>query len=255
MPTVMNAVKVVSNLASAPIIVSSLIRVSLLPSDQPRRRHDAPKLRPSLWTRPRHRCILDLHVWLPFPSLRGLKHFHTMLNVMKFLAPKHPVIPVRILVYSAFEVLHANTHPAHYRNAIIHELPTPGGDPKASVSTTYEVFEVTAKANPKFKCLGQRPITSGNVEDPKSLQFRQEFSWQTYGEVAQRRLNLGSGIQALFNDGTVGGGELPTVGTWTINRPEWQLIDLALAAYSKVGVALYSTLGRNSVGRSGSSCF
>lgn len=31
---------------------------------------------------------------------------------------------------------------------------------------------------------------------------------------------------------------------------EWQLIDLALAAYSKVGVALYSTLGRNSVGKS-----
>ena len=31
---------------------------------------------------------------------------------------------------------------------------------------------------------------------------------------------------------------------------EWQLVDLALAAYNKVGVALYSTLGRNAVGTS-----
>ncbi|KAG8793867.1 hypothetical protein FRC16_010800 [Serendipita sp. 398] len=52
----------------------------------------------------------------------------------------------------------------------------------------------------------------------------------------------------MFNDGSIEGGDLPTIGTWTINRPEWQLIDLALAAYNKVGVALYSTLGRDAVG-------
>ncbi|KAG8791173.1 hypothetical protein FRC17_008790, partial [Serendipita sp. 399] len=136
---------------------------------------------------------------------------------------------------------------AHYRNSVQTEIPTPRSNPSQTVSTTYECFEVTLKAHPAFKCLGHRPILSGNVEDPATVVFKREYIWQTYEEVAQRRLNIGSAIQGMFNDGSIGGGELPTVGTWTINRPEWQLVDLALAAYSKVGVALYSTLGRNAV--------
>jgi hypothetical protein len=113
-----------------------------------------------------------------------------------------------------------------------------------------------------------------------------EYVWQTYEKVAERRLRLGSALQALFNDGTIGGGDLPTVGIWTINKPgkekpasynlgftlnihghpyvviyiwteydtdnkeiEWQLIDLALSAYNKVGVPLYSTLGKDSTGQ------
>ena len=31
--------------------------------------------------------------------------------------------------------------------------------------------------------------------------------------------------------------------------PEWQIIDLALHAYAKVGVSLYDTLGKDSVGK------
>jgi long-chain acyl-CoA synthetase len=141
-------------------------------------------------------------------------------NVIQFPTPRRQAIQVSFFLFHwSFLEYMANIIVAHYRNAIIRDLPTPGGDPNASVSTTYEVFEVTVNAHPKYKCLGHRPINSGNVEDPKTLQFKHEFVWQTYGEVAQRRLNLGSAIQALFNDGTIGGGELPTVGTWSINRP------------------------------------
>jgi long-chain acyl-CoA synthetase len=62
-------------------------------------------------------------------------------------------------------------------------------------------------------------VISGNVEEPATLEFAREYVWQTYAEVAERRLNIGSAIQALFDDGVLGGGEYPTVGTWTINRP------------------------------------
>ena len=33
---------------------------------------------------------------------------------------------------------------------------------------------------------------------------------------------------------------------------EWQIVDLALHAYKKVGVSLYDTLGKDSVGKCGS---
>lgn len=33
------------------------------------------------------------------------------------------------------------------------------------------------------------------------------------------------------------------------NSPEWQIVDLALHAYSKVGVSLYDTLGKDAVGK------
>jgi long-chain acyl-CoA synthetase len=108
---------------------------------------------------------------------------------------------------------------AHLRNAIIHDLPTPGWNPLQTVTTTYECFEVTQEAHPLYRCLGHRPIQSGSPEDASSLTFEREYSWLTYGQVAEKRLHIGSDIQTLFNDGTLGGGELPTVGTWTINRP------------------------------------
>jgi len=33
------------------------------------------------------------------------------------------------------------------------------------------------------------------------------------------------------------------VGTWSANREEWQVVDLACQAYGLVGVSLYETLG------------
>ena len=38
-------------------------------------------------------------------------------------------------------------------------------------------------------------------------------------QVDERRRNVGSAIHKLFNDGILGGGEMPTVGIWSHNRP------------------------------------
>jgi long-chain acyl-CoA synthetase len=98
------------------------------------------------------------------------------------------------------------------------------------------------------------------------LKFADKYVWQTYEEVRQRKMNLGSGVETLFRSGAAGGGELPTVGIWCINRPgvfffglwgvmdtdkpvtEWQIIDQSNAAFSRVTVSLYDTLGADVVG-------
>lgn len=84
-----------------------------------------------------------------------------------------------------------------------------------------------------------------------------------------RRRAIGSAIHKLFETGVLGGGDLPTVGIWSMNCPsmsrifmcdsttllymtcgltDWQVVDLALQAYAKVGVSLYNTLGKDSAG-------
>lgn len=100
----------------------------------------------------------------------------------------------------------------------------------------------------------------------------------SYKEANERRHNIGKGLIVLEEDGrlnprretspaasspgavgpsgtssgpsgaALGGPEKIGnagfgVGIWSINRPEWQLVDLATQAYSLVSVALYETLG------------
>lgn len=84
-----------------------------------------------------------------------------------------------------------------------------------TASTTHEAFETGLQARPKGICLGYRPIVSTSP----TTKLADKYSWQTYEEVSQRRYNLGSAIEGLFRSGKAGGGELPTVGIWCINRP------------------------------------
>lgn len=90
--------------------------------------------------------------------------------------------------------------------------------------------------------LGHRPQVSA-----KPLKFADHYVWESWGSVDDRRRALGSALYSLFKKGELGGGELETVGTWAQNRPEWQIIDLACHAYSKVGVSIYDTLGKDVV--------
>ncbi|KAI0256465.1 long-chain-fatty-acid-CoA ligase [Lactifluus subvellereus] len=125
---------------------------------------------------------------------------------------------------------------AHYRNAIFGyvDLNTPG-----SLTTLPEVFDAGYALSKDSTFLGYRPVASKSP-----LRYADHYVWQTYAEVNERRRNLGSAVHSLFESGTVGGGgEYPTVGLWSPNRPEWVLIELALNAYGKVGVSLYDTLG------------
>ncbi|KAI8998742.1 acetyl-CoA synthetase-like protein [Trametes punicea] len=95
-----------------------------------------------------------------------------------------------------------------------------------------------AKNNP---CLGHRPIVS-----TQPLKYADYYVWQSWPEIDARRRAIGSGLHKLFQTGEIGGGDLPTVGIWSKNCPNWQLVDLALQAYAKVGVSLYDTLGKDS---------
>ncbi|KAH9039045.1 acetyl-CoA synthetase-like protein [Lactarius hengduanensis] len=128
---------------------------------------------------------------------------------------------------------------AHYRNAIFGyvDLNTPG-----ALATLPEIFDAGYALSKDLTFLGHRPVASKSP-----LKYADHYVWQTYAQVDDRRRNLGSAIHALFENGTVGGGEFPTVGLWSPNRPEWVVVELALNAYGKVGVSLYDTLGDEAV--------
>ncbi|THH20373.1 hypothetical protein EW146_g977 [Bondarzewia mesenterica] len=105
-----------------------------------------------------------------------------------------------------------------------------------------EIFETGLALNPELSCLGHRPIVSTNP-----LKYADHFEWITYAGADARRQLIGSALHTWFNSGMLGGGDMQTVGIWSQNRPEWQLVELALNAYGKVGVSLYDTLGKDSV--------
>ncbi|KAH9180313.1 acetyl-CoA synthetase-like protein [Lactarius sanguifluus] len=118
------------------------------------------------------------------------------------------------------------------------DLNTPG-----ALTTLPEIFDAGYALSKDLTFLGHRPVVSKSP-----LKYADHYVWQTYAQVDDRRRNLGSAIHTLFENGTVGGGELPTVGLWSPNRPEWVVVELALNAYGKVGVSLYDTLGDEAVG-------
>lgn len=70
-------------------------------------------------------------------------------------------------------------------------------------------------AGPNAPYIGHRPTVSA---DP--LKFADHFVWLTWGEVAKRRLDVGSGVENLFRSGdAVGANGLETVGLWSANIP------------------------------------
>ncbi|KAJ7702319.1 hypothetical protein B0H17DRAFT_1043697 [Mycena rosella] len=127
---------------------------------------------------------------------------------------------------------------AHYRNGLWGFL-----DPaKHRIQTLPDIFSSGLSRGQDKPFLGHRPVVS-----KQPLKFAGHYEWLTYGEVDVQRRQLGSALVHLFKTGVLGGGDLDTVGIWSINRPEWQIVDIALQSYRKVGVSLYDTLGKESV--------
>ncbi|KAG1749004.1 uncharacterized protein EDB91DRAFT_1111955 [Suillus paluster] len=124
---------------------------------------------------------------------------------------------------------------AHYRNAYY------GLVDVNALPTLPDIFDNGYNINPDNRLLGHRPVVSTNP-----LKFG-TYVWQTYRQVDGRRRRIGSALHSLFSHGELQGEDLETVGIWSQNRPEWQLVDFALHAYNKVGVSLYDTLGKDSV--------
>ncbi|KAG7086620.1 hypothetical protein E1B28_002563 [Marasmius oreades] len=127
----------------------------------------------------------------------------------------------------------------HYRNAIWGLV---SKDAPLTFSTVTEIFENGLTVGRNQPMLGHRPQISANP-----LKFANHFVWESWGSVDDRRRAIGSALYSLFKNGDLGGGEYETVGIWSQNRPEWQMIDLALHAYAKVGVSIYDTLGKDVV--------
>jgi long-chain acyl-CoA synthetase len=128
---------------------------------------------------------------------------------------------------------------AHYRNSAWPELITLDNNPAFRTLDEGFAHGLSVSRNKPF--LGHRPLVSTSP-----LKFADQYVWMTYAEVDERRRNVGSAIEGLWREGKLGGHEFATVGIWSHNRPEWQVIDLALHAYNKVGVSLYDTLGPDS---------
>ncbi|KAF9501285.1 long-chain-fatty-acid-CoA ligase [Pleurotus eryngii] len=128
---------------------------------------------------------------------------------------------------------------AHYRNGVFGLI---NENSPGAILTLPEVFACGISMGKDRPYLGHRPLVSSNP-----LKFADHYVWQTYAEVDVRRRRLGSALRYLFDTGVLGGADLDTVGIWSINRPEWQIVDLSLHAYRLVGVSLYDTLGRDAV--------
>lgn len=77
-----------------------------------------------------------------------------------------------------------------------------------------EIFDEGLRRAKGGPFLGHRPIISENP-----LKYADHHVWQTWPEVDARRRALGSALHKLFQDGTLGGGDLPTVGIWSKNCP------------------------------------
>jgi long-chain acyl-CoA synthetase len=83
-----------------------------------------------------------------------------------------------------------------------------------SLLTVDEIFLTGLKVGRNRAFLGHRQVISKNP-----LRFATDYTWQTYGEVDERRRRIGSALHALFTRGEVGGGDYDTVGIWSQNRP------------------------------------
>ncbi|KAI6019689.1 long-chain-fatty-acid-CoA ligase [Pisolithus orientalis] len=100
--------------------------------------------------------------------------------------------------------------------------------------TLQDIFNNGYSFNPDAKLLGHRPVIS-----------RSPLKFGPYSTVRRRR--IGSALHRLFATGELKAADMETVGIWSRNRPEWQLVEFALHAYGKVGVSLYDTLGKESL--------
>jgi hypothetical protein len=85
---------------------------------------------------------------------------------------------------------------------------------KHRIQTLPDIFISGLSKGKDRPFLGHRPVVS-----KQPLKFANHFEWQTYGQVDVRRRKIGSAMVHLFKTGELGGGDLETVGIWSINRP------------------------------------
>ncbi|CAB4375587.1 uncharacterized protein OCT59_018371 [Rhizophagus irregularis] len=121
---------------------------------------------------------------------------------------------------------------------------------RKEVTTLYENFQYSLNVSKDRNCIGYRSYN-------KSTGQYGSYLWQSYKQIAERIDNFGSGLLYLNEntDKNLKNKKNPknfkdkqwTVGIYANNRPEWFITDQANCAYNLITVALYDTLGPETV--------
>ena len=106
--------------------------------------------------------------------------------------------------------------------------------PDDHIHTLYDVLDNSITKYPDNIYLGKREI------DPRTSTAL-DYQWQTYKEAGEARTAIGSGLIHL---GVPSGAR---VGIYSVNCPEWILVDAGVHAYGGTSVPLYDTLGPDTV--------
>lgn len=109
-------------------------------------------------------------------------------------------------------------------------------------TTVVDVFERGLALNPNAQCLAKR-VPQFDTKTGKVLAWS-GYVWETYAEIAQRRLDFGRGLQYIHNVLIkLSEKEKWHLGIYSQNRTEWVIADFGAQLFSNVTVALYDTLG------------
>ncbi|CAO2144450.1 unnamed protein product [Urochloa humidicola] len=100
------------------------------------------------------------------------------------------------------------------------------------IQSPWDFFSGAVKKYPKNRMLGRRQVTDGKAG---------EYVWQTYEEVYQKVMRIGSAIRSL---GVEPGAHC---GIYGANCPEWVMAMQACNSQGICYVPLYDTLGANAV--------
>eukprot|EP01117_Protostelium_nocturnum_P005807 TRINITY_DN2096_c0_g1_i1.p1 TRINITY_DN2096_c0_g1~~TRINITY_DN2096_c0_g1_i1.p1 ORF type:complete len:742 (+),score=270.69 TRINITY_DN2096_c0_g1_i1:125-2350(+) len=141
-----------------------------------------------------------------------------------------------------------------FRNALLPDRLMVTDD--EAVHTLYDNFNKGVALAPSGPCAGHRRY------DPLTKKYSDTYYWQTYKDIEARRDLFGAGLMKVreeigLHNSKIGklkgftdkyqGPQGFTVGIWSLNRPEWLITDQANSAYSNVSIALYDTLGAETV--------
>ncbi|KNC78520.1 hypothetical protein SARC_09056 [Sphaeroforma arctica JP610] len=104
-------------------------------------------------------------------------------------------------------------------------------------TTTYQSFQTTVSNNMNRPYLGERTV----VYNEDGTTSAGDYKFITFKEASETATYIGSGLKSL------GVAKNQPVGLYSKNRMEWTLTDHALSSYTLPSVAIYDTLGPESV--------
>jgi long-chain acyl-CoA synthetase len=109
-------------------------------------------------------------------------------------------------------------------------------------TTVVDVFERGLAVNPNGPCLGKRVAHFNSATG--QISSWSGYVWETYAQIAQRRLDFGRGLQYVHNVLlNLSEKDKWHIGIYSQNKTEWVIADFGAQLFSNVTVALYDTLG------------